>query len=335
MKILVIGGTRFYGRAFTELAIRRGHEITLFHRGQSDSEHFDGAQRVLGDREHDLDKLGTEERWDAVLDTCAYTPNVITQSAQYLYGRVNQYVFVSSISVYADSTEHKRTEATQLVTHPEDAPTDELNMAHYGSLKMLCESAVEGVMPGQVTHIRPGLIVGPNDPTNRFTYWVTRLARGGEVLVPGAGDTPVQIIDARDLAEFTLTVIENRTIGTYHVTGPQQPHTLAEIINTAQEVSASDAQQVHVDEAWLLEQEVTPWSQIPLWLPSAEGQALMDLDISEALNAGLVIRPLAETVRDTLDWHRSLADTDQREWPAGLPPEREAELLASWSAHQA
>ncbi len=329
MNILVIGGTRFFGRAFTEQALGKGHNVTVFHRGQSDSEHFDDATRVIGDRHEDLEKLG-DGPWDAVLDTCAFVPGSVTQAAEYLKDKVKHYIFVSSISVYTESTEINRTEDTELLTHPEDEPVDEMKMETYGSLKVLCEQAAEAAMPGKVTQIRPGLIVGPHDASNRFTYWATRVAKGGDVLVPGDASSVVQIIDARDLADFALTVIENQTIGTFHVTGPQEPHPLKTIIETAKDISGSDANFVHVDEQWLLENEVGPWMELPLWLPSEEGQAMMNVDIQRALDAGLSIRPLEETIRDTLDWYNDI-NGDEKEWAAGMKPEREAELLQKWA----
>lgn len=328
MDILVIGGTRFYGRAFTELALSKGHNVTVFHRGQSDSDHFDGATRIIGDRHEDLEKLGNGS-WDVVLDTCAFVPGSVTQTAEYLKDKVKHYVFVSSISAYAESTEINRTEDAELLSHPEGEPVDEMKMENYGSLKVLCEQAAEAAMPGRVTQIRPGLIVGPHDASNRFTYWATRVRKGGDVLVPGDASSIVQIIDARDLADFTLNVIENQIIGTFHVTGPQDPYQLKTVIDTAKEVSASDANFVHVDEAWLLENEVGPWMELPLWLPDEAGQAMMNVDIQRALDAGLSIRPLEETIRDTLTWYDEI-NGDEKDWAAGMKPERESELLQKW-----
>lgn len=329
MNILVIGGTRFFGHAFSELALSRGHQGTIFHRGQSASRGFDGAANIIGDRHKDLEKLGAGP-WDAVLDTCGFTPDAVTKSAEYLKDKVNHYVFVSTISVYAQTSEVNRTEDTELVQHPENEPTDKQTATNYGSLKVLCEQAVEAVLPGKVTQIRPGLIVGPRDATNRFTYWQTRVAKGGDILVPGDGSSLVQIIDARDLAEFCLKVIEEQTLGVFHVTGPQEPHTLNTILQTAKEISESDANFVYVDEKWLLEKGVSPWMELPLWLPSEEGQAMLNLNIQRALDAGLNIRPLEETIRDTLNWYNEIHG-DEREWDAGMSPEREAELLREWS----
>ena len=329
MKILVIGGTRFFGRAFTEQALSKGHDVTIFHRGQSDSEHFDGANRIIGDRHTDLEKLG-DGSWDAVLDTCGFTPDAVTKAAEYLKDKVEHYVFVSSIYVYTESTEANRTEDAELLQHPEGEPTDEMKMENYGSLKVLCEQAAEAVMPGKVTQVRPGLIVGPHDASNRFTYWQTRVAKGGDVLVPGDASCVAQIIDARDLAAFCLKVIEDKTIGVFHVTGPQEPFPLKTIIETAKKVSGSDANFVYVDEDWLVENEVGPWMELPLWLPSESGQAMMNVDIQRALDAGLNIRPLEETIRDTLDWYDSI-NGDEQEWAAGMKPEREAELLQKWA----
>lgn len=329
MKILVIGGTRFYGRAFTELAISKGHEVTIFHRGESDSEHFSGATRVLGDRHEDLEKLGAGT-WDAVLDTCAYMPHSVIQAADYLKDKVEHYVFVSSISVYTQTDEMNRNEDADLLVLADGEPSDEYKGENYGELKVLCEEALNDALPNKVTHIRPGLIVGPHDPTNRFTYWQTRVRRGGDVLVPSDGSSSSQFIDARDLAQFTLTVIENRTLGTFHVTSPQEPYTLQQILGTAKDITASDANFVHVDADWLVENEVAPWMELPLWIPSDEGQAMMNVDIQRALDAGLTFRPLEDTIRDTLAWYDEIKG-DEKEFPAGMKPEKESELLQKWA----
>ena len=329
MKILVIGGTRFYGRAFTELALSKGHEVTIFHRGESDSEHFSSATRILGDRHDDLEKLG-DGSWDAVLDTCAYLPHSVNQVADYLKDKIEHYVFVSSISVYTQTDEMNRTEDAELLTLAEGEPVDEFKGENYGELKVLCEQALNQALPNKVTHIRPGLIVGPHDATNRFTYWQTRVRQGGDVLVPGDGHSNVQVIDARDLAEFTLKVIENRIVGTFHITGPQEPYSLQHILDTAKDITGSDANFVHVDEGWLVENEVTPWMEMPLWIPSPEGQAMMNVDINRALDAGLTIRPLEDTIRDTLAWYDEI-NGDEKEFPAGMKPEKETELLQKWS----
>ncbi|GAB5493014.1 MAG: SDR family oxidoreductase [Phototrophicaceae bacterium] len=329
MKILVIGGTRFFGRAFTELALSKGHDVTIFHRGESDSEHFSEARRVLGDRHDDLEKLG-DGSWDAVLDTCAYVPHSVEQASDYLKDKVNQYVFISTISVYAPSSELNRDEDADLIPHPEDEPIDELKMENYGSLKVLCEEALDKAMPNKVTHIRPGLIVGPHDATNRFTYWQTRVNCGGDVLVPGDGSSFSQIIDARDLAQFALTLIENQTYGVFNATGPQTPHTLQHILDTAKEITGSDANFVHVDAEWLVENEVAPWMELPLWIPSAEGQAMMNMDVQRGIDAGLTFRPLVDTIRDTLAWYADIKG-DEQEWQAGMKPERETEILKKWA----
>ncbi|MEM9954789.1 MAG: NAD-dependent epimerase/dehydratase family protein [Chloroflexota bacterium] len=331
MKILVIGGTRFFGRAFTELALSKGHDVTVFHRGQSDSEHFDGATRIIGDRNTDLEKLG-DDSWDAVLDTCGFTPNQVTETATYLKDKVKHYVFISSISVYTESEKMNRNEDADLLDHPEGEPTDELKMENYGSLKVLCEQAAEAIMPNQVTQIRPGLIVGPYDASNRFTYWVTRVAKGGDVLVPGDGSRLSQVIDARDLAAFTLKVIEDKNIGIFHVAGPQEPHTVKSVVETVKRVTDSDANFIYVDEDFLTDNEVRPWMELPLWIPSATGDSMMNVDISRALDAGLTLRPLEETIQDTLDWYREI-DGDSQEWAAGMKPEREADLLEKWANH--
>jgi len=329
MDILVIGGTRFYGRAFTELALSKGHNVTIFHRGQSDSEHFTEATRIIGDRHEDLEQLG-DGTWDAVLDTCGFLPGSVTQTAEFLKDKVKHYLFVSSISVYSDSTELNRDENADVQTLPEGDPVDEFKMENYGSLKALCEEAAEAVMPGRVSQIRAGLIVGPHDASNRFTYWPVRVRKGGDVLVPGDGSAKVQFIDARDLAAFTLTLIENQTYGVFNAVGPQGGHTLQDVLDTAKDVSGSDAHFVYVDEQWLVDNEVGAWMELPLWIPSDEGHAMMQMDIQRGLDAGLTFRSLEATIRDTYAWYDAI-NGDEQEWQAGLAPEKEAKLLKEWA----
>lgn len=329
MDILIIGGTRFVGRALTEIGLARGHNITLFHRGQSNPDIFPEVERILGDRDTDLANLG-ERQWDVVIDTCGYIPRHVRASAEYLKDKVKRYVFISTISVYAETTEVGLDENAELATL-EDETTEEITGGTYGGLKVLCEQAAEEIMPGRVIQIRPGLIVGPHDTTNRFTYWPIRIRKGGDTLVPGDGSMPCQFVDVRDLAEFTIKCIEDDSVGIFSVTGPDNPLTLQQVIETAKSVTDSDANFIYVDEAWLQEKEVGPWMEMPLWIPDDSGKAMMQVSIQRALNAGLTIRPLEETIRDTLAWYDDIKG-DEKEWPAGMKPEKEAELLAEYQA---
>lgn len=330
MDILIIGGTRFYGRAFTELALKNGHRVTLFHRGQSNPDIFPEAQRILGDRATDLEKLG-DAHWDAVLDTCGQLPRHVRDAAEYLKNRVNHYVYVSSISAYVDGPEIGKDETAELQQLPEGENPDEFKLENYGALKVLCERAAEETMPARTTLVRPGLIVGPHDATNRFTYWPVRVSKGGDVLVPGDGTMPCQIIDARDLAAFTLNLIENRIMGIFNATGPDKPLALQEILETSKTVSGSDANFIYTDEAWLQEKEVGAWMEMPLWIPDEAGKALMQVSIQHGLANGLKFRSLEETIRDTLAWYNDIKG-DEKDWPAGMKSEKENTLLAEYKA---
>ncbi len=335
MKILILGGTVFLGRHLVAAALARGHELTLFHRGRSNPRPLGGVEHVKGDRTRDLAAL-RGRRWDAVIDTCGYTPGTVRESAQRLADAVEHYTFISSVSAYA---------AHPLAGIDEEAPTGTLTEselreaeaidpgrrasapsygAMYGPLKALSEQAAEDAMPGRVLRIRPGLIVGPHDYSDRFTYWVRRLAEGGEVLAPGRPERRVRVIDARDLAEWTVRMAEAGATGIYNATGPARGSTMSEVLDACQAVSGNHASFTWVDEPFLIEHEVRPWIELPLWLPE-EYNGIFEIRNDKAIAAGLTFRALAETARDTLAWSRT-APSDA-EWNAGLEPEREAKLL--------
>ena len=328
MKILIIGGTRFLGRYLVEVALRRGHEITLFHRGKTNLGLYPQVETILGDRDGGLDALAGRS-WDAVIDTCGYVPRVVCAAAQMLAGAVERYTFISSISVYADEATPNQDERAP-VGSLEDETIEEVTGETYGPLKVLCEKAVQAAFPQGALIIRPGLIVGAYDPSDRFTYWPARLARGGEVLAPGDPQMPVQIIDVRDLAEWIIKLIEKRVTGVFNATGPVVPLTMREIIETCRKVAAVPSEITWVSEAFLLENEVVPFTELPLWLPKSVW-GMSQANISRALAAGLEFRPLAQTVADTLAWDQT-RPTD-RAWVNGLKPEREVELLAAWRNH--
>lgn len=333
MKLLVLGGTIFLGRAVAEAALAAGHEVTLFNRGRTSPELFPEAEHLRGDRDGDLHALEGRS-WDAVVDPSGYVPRVVRASAELLAAAVRHYVFVSSISAYADPV-HGFDESAPLVEL--DDPRTEDVQGHYGGLKALCERVVEDVLPGRSASVRAGLIAGPHDPTDRFTYWVTRVARGGDVLAPGSPERSVQLVDVRDLGEWIVALAEQRVPGTFNATGPVPPLTMGELLETCRDVSASGARLVWVDESFLLEQGVGQWMELPLWLPE-RSSAVLSADVSRAVAAGLRFRPLEETVRDTLAWAESVGVTTAplaggREFgAAGMDPERERELLAAWRA---
>lgn len=329
MNILIIGGTQFVGRAIVEAGLERGHTFTLFNRGQRNPGLFPQVEQLHGDRDGGLGIL-RDRSWDAVIDTCGYIPRVVRASAELLANAVERYVFISTISVYA----HFRTlgidEGGPLGTL-EDRSNEEVTGESYGPLKVLCEQAVEAALPGRALIIRPGLIVGPNDPTDRFTYWPARIARGGDVLVPNVPDMHSQFIDVRDLAAWTLDMVERKATGVYNATGPQQPLTFQHILASSQAITGSNANLIWADEAWLQAQNVEPWIQLPLWLPASSDPDLTgfgDVSVAHAVAAGLTFRPLETTIRDTVAW----AETRPADhhWRAGLSAEREAELLTAW-----
>ena len=325
MDLLILGGTRFLGRHLVEIARRRGHKLTLFNRGRTNPTLFPDVEQVYGDRATDLDRLAGR-RWDAVIDTSGYLPAVVSASARTLADAVEHYSFISTISVYQDfSAPHMGEDAPLArLEQPEEAT---LTNETYGALKTHCEDAVQAALPGRALIIRPGLIVGPYDPTGRFTYWPVRMAQGGEVLAPESPHLPVQFIDARDLAEWTLQSAEQRLTGIYNATGPATSYTLGALLDECNTVAQSDASVTWVPSAFLAEHQVQPWSDLPLWAP-AEMPGLMTTDCSKAIAAGLRFRPVRETVADTLTWYRSLPDAPLLK--AGLSREREAAVLSAW-----
>lgn len=326
MRILIIGGTRFVGRHLVEAALRRNHEVTLFNRGKSNPGLFPQLETILGDREKDIRKLNGHF-WEAVVDTSGYLPRLVRLSAEVLRDNVPHYVFISSISVYADFKKAGITESDPVGTLQNET-TEEVTGETYGPLKALCEQAVHDVYGREGTLIvRPGLIVGPHDPTDRFTYWPVRVARGGEVLAPEKPEAPIQIIDGRDLADFIIQLIEGHAFGIYNATGPEYELTMGRLLETSKQVSGSDAQFKWASVDFLKQNNVRSWSDMPVWIPAdEEGLGAARVDVSKAIQAGLRFRPLEATVRDTLEWARTRpAD---HEWRAGLKPEREQELLA-------
>ncbi|MEK6274590.1 MAG: NAD-dependent epimerase/dehydratase family protein [Actinomycetota bacterium] len=323
MKLLVLGGTKFLGRAAVEAAVARGHEVTLFNRGETNPELFPEAERLRGDREHDLSAL-QGRTWDAVLDPSGYVPHIVRASTEALADSAGHYLFISSVSVYNDF-KGPRDEDSPLEELPDDKPADRLleDYSNYGALKVLCERAVAETIPDRHALVRPGLIVGPHDPTGRFTYWPHRMARGGDVLVPGPPEETVQFIDVRNLASWLIDLSEREVRGSFNAINEGVSwRTLAE---TCRDVAGSDARITYVDGDYLAEQEVGQWMELPLWLHDDDAVGMHQTDVSRAIGAGLTFRPLEETVRGALD-EAETADA------AGMAPEREAELLTAWEA---
>jgi len=329
MKILIIGGTQFVGRHLAEAALARGHKLTLFNRGQRSAGLFPDAEHLRGDRDGDGLNVLRDRTWDAVIDTCGYVPRIVKQSAELLAGSVSSYVFISTISVYADFKTPGLDENSPQATM-EDPSVEDINGETYGPLKVLCEQAVEAALPDRSLIIRPGFIVGPHDPTDRFTYWPHRVALGGDVLAPSTPGQPVQIIDARDLAEWTLLLMERSATGIYNATGPDYALTLDTILDTCREVSGSDAHLTWVPDAFLQDNDADSTSLLPFYTPaSADMPGLMTASIAKAVAAGLTFRPLAETIQGTLDWDKTRPADEPRK--VGLSLERERELLAFYT----
>ena len=335
MRLLVLGGTKFLGRAAVEAALDRGHEVTLFNRGETNPELFPEAEKLRGDRDGDLSALEGRE-WDAVIDPSGFVPRVVGASAELLHDSVGHYVFVSSISVYDELGEPGFDETGRTVTLEDPSTEDYLTAGPvntYGGLKALCEEVVRQAFPDAHANVRAGLIVGPHDTTGRFTYWPLRLAGGGDVLAPGDPGRRVQFIDVRDLAQWMIEVAESRTTGTFNATGPEPAVPMSRLLEACNEVASADAKLVWIDEGFLLEQEVGTWMELPLWVSEADSWFLQ-ADVSRALAAGLRFRPLEETVRDTLAWARQAGAglvTPGQIGSAGMDPLREAELLEAWS----
>jgi len=327
MKLLVIGGSRFVGRHLVEAAVARGDAVTVFNRGRSGQVPAGVEQRV-GDRRADLSALA-QGCWDAVLDTCGYLPGEVDRMAAQLRGRVGRYAFVSSISVYASTA--RANDETGLVGEIDDPATEVVDGHSYGPLKALCEMALQRRFGVDALILRPGLIVGPHDPTQRFTYWPARLSRaqdGDAVLAPGRPDDAVQFIDARDLAAFALHLLDGGEAGIYNVVGA--PTTMGEVLSTCADVAGVRPHWRWLAMARLMAHGLQPWRDLPLALPDdAEHAGLMHTNGRRARAAGLRTRPLRDTVADTLAWWRQLPAAQQRFELAGLSPEREAAALAA------
>jgi 2'-hydroxyisoflavone reductase len=337
MKILILGGTVFLGRHLVDAALVRGHEVTLFNRGQHHPDLYPQVEKLRGDRDGNLAALECR-RWDAVIDPSGYVPRLVRASAELLAANVGHYSFISSLSVYGDTRSPGLDESTAIATMED--PTVEDVQKNYGALKALCERAADQEMPGRVLSVRAGLIVGPHDPTDRFTYWPRRVAGGGDVLAPGRPERFVQFIDARDLAEWNIRMIESGGTGTYNATGQHDTTTMSDLLQTCKDVSGSDARLIWIPDAFLAEHKAGAWMELPLWIPESQEEMAGFLRVSsdKAIRDGLTFRPLTDTVRDTLEWDRTRepgpeSGTITGVSGAGMKSERESELLEMWRAH--
>lgn len=336
MKILILGGTRFIGLHMTALALERGHTLTFFNRGKTRTDRYPEIERIKGDRDGQIDGLKNRE-WDVVIDNSGYVPRHVRASAELLAPRVKQYVFVSSISVYPDFSEPRDEHSP--VGKLADETVEKVDGDTYGPLKALCEKEAEKALPGRTTVIRPGLIVGPDDNTDRFTYWPARAARGGEFIAPGSPGDAFQIIDVRDLAAFTLKAIEERTMGTYNLVSNVNDFKFGELTDACvaaanqQAKPASPPKAIFLPAEFLAEQKVEPWSEMPVWLPAkGDEAAFAGTSNKAALGKGLKISPLKKTVGDTLAWHLTRPAEEREKLKSGIAADKEAAVLMAWKA---
>jgi len=333
-RLLILGGTGFIGPSMVRYAVERGHEVTIFTRGRTEADIPD-VERLVGDRTDDLSAL-QGRTWDVVLDNNARDYRWVELSTDLLRGSAEHYVFVSSISAYSGGEME-----LEGVVHPlfepiidEDAPLfsrpddfQEGQEAPYGLSKTLGEQACEAAFPGRTTVVRPGLIVGPGDPTDRFTYWPVRIDRGGEVLAPSDGSDPTQIIDVRDLTEWIVRLAEDETKGRFNATGPGTRMSMAEMLYGVRAITSAPVSITWVPFDFLRAQEVRPWSDMPAWMPN---DPISFVSVRRAVEAGLTYRPLADTALDTLRYHESRPEDERNNMQAGISPEREREVLAAW-----
>ena len=337
LRILFLGGTGFLGPHTVRYAIDRGHEVTLFNRGRTNNDLFPELEKIVGNRDPEIDEglTGLEGRqWDAVIDTSGFVPRIVGASASLLAEQVDQYLFVSTICQYNDWLEGDKFRTEDWPRGTLEDPTTEDVGTHYCYLKAYCEIAAEQAMPGKVTQIRPGLIVGPRDNTDRFTYWPMRAQRGGEMIAPGRPTDMTQYIDVRDLAEFMVHCVEQKLTDDYNLVRQAMPW--GEFLDACVRVADNDARLTWVPGDFLAEHELEPWRQLQMWTDADSPMSgSLTWSSAKALNAGLRIRPVEETIRDTVAWYQSLPAERQAEMRSGIPADKEAEVLRAWHDSQA
>lgn len=334
LRILILGGTGFTGPHQVRYALARGHKVTLFNRGKRSHDLPADVEELIGDRNTgDLKALAGRE-WDVCIDNPTTLPFWVRDAGRALHGRVGQYIFISTISVYADGSAAGADENAPLAqyngknAYKETQDTLKADMRLYGPLKAQSEKEAEKQFPGKTTIIRPGLIVGPGDASDRFTYWPARIVRGGDVLAPGDGNDPVQFIDARDLAEWTIRMAEQRALGVFNATGPDFQLSMAAMLHGIRASGTAPARFVWAPDDFLASNKVSAWSDMPVWIPRKDDPAFATRSIARAQAAGLTFRPLATTATDTLAWFRTLPSERQNKLGAGITAERESALLA-------
>ncbi len=326
-RLLVLGGTALVGRKIVEEALARGFHVTTFNRGVTNPNLFPEVDKRFGDRNGGLSALG-DDVWDFVVDTCGYAPDVVDQSASLLKDRAGWYSFISSLAVHPDFSIRGLNEESPLAAMPA-TPSDNF-LVMYGPLKVLCERVVQERFKGRSTIVRPGLIVGPHDATGRFTHWLARAAEGGDVLAPGAPHAPVQFIDARDLANFTLDCAQNGTAGVFNATGPIEPTNMGALLDACAAATGGKPRYIWCNDAFLLKEGLQPYFTPPIWTP-IEGpmSGMGTADCRKAYAKGLRTRPVAEILRDTYAWWRAEGAAVS---PVAWPRAEEKRVLERWAA---
>jgi 2'-hydroxyisoflavone reductase len=329
-KILILGGTAFLGPALVAAARKQGHTLTLFNRGKTNPGRFTDIEQLHGDRDGHIEALANR-KWDVVIDDSGYVPRHVKDSATLLAPNVGHYVFISTISVYADLS--KPVDESSPVAKLKE-PTEKVTGETYGALKALCEQEAEKALPGRVTVVRPGLIVGPDDNSDRFTYWPARLARGGEVMAPGTPSDPVLYIDVRDLGNWIIDhVVDKKLTGTFNALGPAGKLGMGDFLDGCKKGVGGDAKLTWVPADFLEKHDVHPWMEMTVWIPPTGDEKYAGLiSRDRAVKAGLTFRPTAETARDTLAWWNTLPEERRKKPRAGLAPEKETAVLAAWHA---
>ena len=334
LRILILGGTGFIGPFQVRYALERGHSVTLFNRGRTNAGLFPNVETLIGDRNGQLDAL-RGRRWDVVIDNSRSNPDWVRMSAEYLKDSVDRYFYVSSRSAYADTSRVPMTAAAPTFTYETAGVARDAQRLPYGLAKALSEREAQAIFVGRTNIVRPGLIIGPEDETDRFTYWPVRIDRGGEVLAPGDPSDPVQIIDVRDLTEWMIRMAETEHVGVFNGVGPATPRPMAELLYGIRATTTAETTFTWVNHEFLTEIGIRPYSDMPVWRPPVEGsQGFARFDLSPEVEAGLTFRPLAVTASDTLDYHFSRPPERQAPLRSGISIEREAEVLAAWHARR-
>ena len=332
LRILILGGTGFIGPFQVRYALERGHAVTLFNRGRSNPGLFPDVETLIGDRNGQLDALEGRS-WDVVIDNSRSNPDWVRMSAEFLKDSVDRYFYVSSRSAYSDTSRVPMTSDAPTFTYESAGVPRGSDRLPYGLAKALSEREAQRVFGDRANIVRPGLIIGPQDQTDRFTYWPVRIHRGGEVLAPGDPSDPVQIIDVRDFTEWMIRMAETGHTGVYNGVGPATPRPMAELLYGIRAVTTAETTFTWVNHDFLVRIGIRPYSDMPVWMPPTDGrQGFARFDLTPEIEAGLTFRPLAVTTMDTLEYHFSRPPERQAALRAGISAEREAQVLEAWHA---